>query len=346
MARRFGVAVVAVVSGALSFVGPAAHAAWHFYDVRVDLGTLGGATSEAVAITDDGAVVGWAQASDGTRHTVRWAGYDLSIEPVAGVPDGVVVEAVSHTGHTMAWASGTHVTVWRDGAVDDVGTPPNAGYVRVKGVNDAGDVVGDFSPPIPPRFAPTYGFVYRDGAFSVLGCRVSCFGSTSAYGITDDGRAFGGHSSVETIGPFVDDNGLEVPIPGTPDYPSGYVSAVSPHGFAAAWLFSILDSRQSVIAGWKPVVPDVGTWQPTPITNQYSAARAVNDNGLLVGQWNGRPFVASFGNVAVPGVGVVPAVGAATAINDDNLVVGWDETNGLHHAVLWRPGTQCANCGP
>ena len=63
---------VVVVTGVSLVVGGPSAAAPAGYRVR-DLGTLGGASSAAVAVNTGGYAVGWAETAAGERHAVRWS---------------------------------------------------------------------------------------------------------------------------------------------------------------------------------------------------------------------------------------------------------------------------------
>lgn len=58
-----------------------------------DLGTLGGADSQADAINSAGLVVGWAMTADGQRHAALWhAGRIVDLNALAAIEFGAVLE--------------------------------------------------------------------------------------------------------------------------------------------------------------------------------------------------------------------------------------------------------------
>ncbi len=96
----------------------------------IDLGTLGGNTSQARDINDDGLIVGWSKLADGTTD---------------------------------------HAFVYAGGAMTDIGTlggTSSLGY----GVNDAGWVVGDSQTSAGGSdWSTGHGFLYRSGTMTDMG---------------------------------------------------------------------------------------------------------------------------------------------------------------------------------
>jgi probable HAF family extracellular repeat protein len=63
--------------------------------VMIDLGTLGGASSEAVALSDAGHVAGSSLRTDGAQHAFRWTPADGMVD--LGTLGGAFSEAVAVT---------------------------------------------------------------------------------------------------------------------------------------------------------------------------------------------------------------------------------------------------------
>lgn len=204
--------------------------------VMTDLGTLGGANSAALAINDDGVIVGWSEVVGGARHPFVY-------DPVTGVMEdlgtlgGVNGEAtdLNDSGIVVGWSeTGTGdpcaefigapgpVCPVTAGFVHDLASgtttalriPLDNTHVTVSGVNDDGVVVAtatDKSQPwcshcLPPSRAVAFELEGTDGsgAYRVAGnlhaaSAISDTGIVVGTGIDTDGFAqvpFGFHATV------------------------------------------------------------------------------------------------------------------------------------------------------
>jgi probable HAF family extracellular repeat protein len=104
----------------------------------VDLGTLGGAHSRAVALNDRGQVAGISQTAAGVERVFRWSAgvmTDLGFtgEPVAINAAGQI--AGGRAGH------GDAGFFWSDGVLTDIGSLGDS-FAHVVGLNDLGQVIG------------------------------------------------------------------------------------------------------------------------------------------------------------------------------------------------------------
>lgn len=168
-----------------------------------DLGTLGGRTSEAHAISERGWVVGASQVDPGrlhdvSRHAFLWRDgrmEDLGTLGGAGsvahdVSDDGLVVGASQTAPDRSGRIGVHAFVWENGRMRDLGTLGGR-ESRAYGVNEEGQVVG----------AGTTGdghvraFLWEEGELRELG---TLGGDDSrAYAIDDDGRIVGSSSTAD-----------------------------------------------------------------------------------------------------------------------------------------------------
>jgi probable HAF family extracellular repeat protein len=77
-----------------------------------DLGTLGGAESEADGISDSGWVIGWSQTTGGQQHAFLWnSGRMVDLNSFAAPAPGVWLEeatAVNDVGQIVANATNGH----------------------------------------------------------------------------------------------------------------------------------------------------------------------------------------------------------------------------------------------
>ena len=114
-----------------------------------DLGTLGGAYSEASGLNDAGQVVGYAEGADGTPYPVIWTNgvaRPLASRPGRGIavsPNGVVAGRVANAALTK-----TDATLVVDGAVDDLGLDRFGPAVAAPATHRARRAA--FAPPAAP----------------------------------------------------------------------------------------------------------------------------------------------------------------------------------------------------
>jgi probable HAF family extracellular repeat protein len=218
---------------------------WTATGGMVDLGTLGGATSDANAVNDSGQVVGWAETASGAVHAFSWTRTGGMVDlgtlgglysNAAGVSDSgqVVGTAATANGdlHAFSWTPG--------GGMVDLGTLGGSQSLSF-GVNDSGEVVGcaDIAGGAP----------YQDCEGG--GSSEYAFDWTTSGGMVDLG-ALGGSASVAY---GVNDNGEVV----------GEAQLASGPSHAFSW----------TQAGGMVDLETLG--------GLYSAAYAVNDNGQIVG---------------------------------------------------------------
>ena len=93
----------------------AVHAQFFHEGTSTDLGTLGGVSSEALDVSRNSQIVGWAMTADGARHAFLWtAGTMVDLNAIASAGDGVVfVRAVGidDMGHILAHGSNGHAYI-------------------------------------------------------------------------------------------------------------------------------------------------------------------------------------------------------------------------------------------
>jgi len=109
----------------------------------VDLGTLGGASTQATDINESGQIVGWSQTADGKYQAFSWENGKMKAlaEPAWTYSSAV---AVTDSGDILIKASvGTqkYVYLLRDGKLIDLENL-GGGYVEVSDMNNSGQIVG------------------------------------------------------------------------------------------------------------------------------------------------------------------------------------------------------------
>jgi probable HAF family extracellular repeat protein len=155
----------------------------------VDLGTLGGISSEAWRINDAGQVIGDAGGSDGNNHAFLYSDGTgmVSLAPQAAISYG---RGISHDG--KATGSMTVGNSWRafryipGVGLSDIGVPPGFANIYGYAINDLGQVAGTISiagssNSMLFRWTPGSGFV-------VFGSSAS---TTSAWAINASGTVVG-----------------------------------------------------------------------------------------------------------------------------------------------------------
>ena len=289
------------------------------YDVT-DLGTLGGASSVAFAVSANGQVAGWATDALDNTEAVIFGGavrFSLGDGQATGINDSGQVSGAMSSGGT------THGVVWSGGSVLDFGANTSAAAI-----NDAGQVAG----------STNHAFLYQNGIETDLGTLAG--GSwTLAEGLSGNGDVAGYGDTTGGIRGFVWAPGAGLRELETLGGSSSYGMAVDDSGQAAG--------SAAVTAGylhateWINGTPsDLGT-----LGGNNSYAYGINDSGIVVGySWTGGNL-ATHGFIVVSGVMIdlnsllSPddsgwLITAAYGINDQGQIVGEALYDGISHAVL------------
>ena len=325
-----------------------------------DLGTLG-SSSTAVAVADNGRVVGNSALGSGpAEHAFSWTGVGGIVDLGTLGGDNSQAVAVNASGQAVVGSSTTppsgfppcppHAFSWTEtaGMVDlgTLGAPGRCPGSGATDVNDSGEVVGSTASAAgaPHAFSWTatggmvdLGTLFRD---PVTGYS---YGTSNALAVNDGGQvvgwsqtstaehafswtAGGGMVDLGTLGGLgsravaVNDSGQVV---GTSQATDG-----SNHGFS--WT-----------AGGGMI--DLGALGPN------GEPAAVNESGEVVGTRYGDDgaqhallWTASGEMVDLGTLGGDQS--SAAAIDDGGRIVGWSETaEGSLHAVLWSPATSFAS---
>ena len=143
-----------------------------------NLGTLGGATSQARDINDQGVIVGWAELADGTteRAFVYQAGQMADIGTLGGTnsraygvnSQGWVAGDSQTAGNASDWPPG-HGFIFRNGTMTDIGTLGGA-KSHADAINDEGVVVGE---AMLADDTTWHAFAYFDGEMTDLNDRLA-----------------------------------------------------------------------------------------------------------------------------------------------------------------------------
>ena len=331
-----------------------------------DLGTLGGSWSKAVALNDQGGVVGWSELKRTGRpyepleHAFLWAnGRMRSLgtvwqsstsvsRAVAITDDGVVLgnsqDLVSDPPHSAAfvWKSGRLTSLpelswgaginesgkvvgqvtaagidegeafmWQNGKITFLGTVAGRSYSSADAVNERGQVVGE-SYGIPQMMSPEHvrsrAFLWQKGQMTDLGV-LPGMKECRAFGINERSQVIGTcRNGSKNAAGFVWQAGKMTRIDGTP-------TAINGRG-------QIVGSSSSHAFLWQSGrMTNLGVLPGTTRSN----AIAINDRGQVLGTSGAHVVVWQSGRISDLGRG------NPVAINGLGQVVGSQHG----HAVLW-----------
>jgi probable HAF family extracellular repeat protein len=296
-----------------------------------DLGTLGGNTSEATEINENGQVVGRSADAAGETHAFLWTdGVMQDLGPVAAF-SAVRINARGQVAWT-SWTTGEprRAFLWTDGVTQELGTLGDTGWAGARALNDRGQVVGESN---------SRPFLWENGIMREL---PGLGGGGWASAINNRGQVVG--ASYE-------------PVPGDP-YGS-ILNAVLWDGDQTVRLGKLSEDTHSegglinqagmVVAhsypfSWYP--PRSFLWTAGTVTRfttvyNYYKASDLNEPGVVVGEQR-----AAFGSQRA----VVWELGESTqlplldgrlsgaiAVNNAGTVVGWATTStNDKHGVLWQ----------
>src|SRR5438093_4091698 len=269
----------------------------------IDLGTLGGHSSEATALNASGQIVGSSTDENGAAHAF----------------------------------------LYTDGAMVDLGTLPGGTSSHATGINDLGQVVGYGGiNEYGPQFAEfTEGFVWDSGTIRSVGAlHCPCtfnrrYGTSAGYAIGPGGQVLGDSGTVrgESIRhAFLWHDGVMQDIgDGAGSLSISFAYGINALGPAVG----ASDGRAALFAGTGHL--DLGTL-PGHAT---STARAISDAGRVVGEStsaDGSVSRAFLWDGAMRDLGTLPGHRAsqARAINRLGQVVGWSGAPGnASRAFLW-----------
>jgi probable HAF family extracellular repeat protein len=167
------------------------------YDVLTEIGTLGGDSSRAFAVNDQGYVAGDAQTASGEWHAFVYRGGEITDVGPSGVRSRAVAVNASGTVVGNAFPSGDTIHgvrpfEWKNGVITYLPLPDGSESGFVRDINDSGTAVGYSTTPCSVCAAGTVGSALRwdDGVLTDLGRLGGQQGYATA--INSEGRIAGG----------------------------------------------------------------------------------------------------------------------------------------------------------
>jgi probable HAF family extracellular repeat protein len=290
---------------------PPTHAFLWRDGTMTDLGTLGGATSDAIDINEADQITGGSDTADGKWHAFLWQdGVMTDLETLGGDYSDAI--RINNRGQIVGLSTtapgqelgdaGTHAFLWENDSMIDLGTFGGE-FSRANGINDAGQVVG----AAETADGAIHPFLWENGTMTDLGL-VAGFAGARALRITANGLICG----------FTQD-----PV-GTPEA-----------GSAGRHAFFYRDG----------VFTDLGT-----LGGPSSYGDGVNTAGQVVGVSDMAPgtsdtpthgFLWEDGTLFDLNDLLVPASGweitGASGINEAGQIAGMGAANGVTHAILLTP---------
>lgn len=331
---------------------------------RVDLGTLGGASSYAADINSGNTVVGWSDTPAGATHAFRWSAaegmVDLGTLPGDAMSRAVaVLDGGMQGGGQILGVSGDNgrwtPVVWSaSGSISALPIPliPGSTMALPTAFNARGDVVGSDAGGFQ------HGWIWSEtgGKYDL---------SANAQGGSNEGAA----SAVTGSGLVVLTTRANT-CKHTPEcwrtyrwtQAEGYDPLGTPGNDPEANVTGLALNETGTVAGWVTS----GTSGATPYrweagtgfrvlanystgASRYGYATAVSSNGTVVG----ADFDPASGSIVAStwlANGAIaklspddPNPSVAVAINNAGTIAGWAVvSNRVNHAVIWQPSSQAS----
>jgi probable HAF family extracellular repeat protein len=346
----------------------------------IDLGTLGGESSGATALAENGTVVGWALDAAGKRHAFmscnECAMQDLGFLPFG---DDSAAAAISNNGQYIVGFSETQVccqiispdgpfnipyqrkhrraTLWAGDTMESLGAlychcTPSIRILtsEAHGVNDFGQVVG-FSPV--QAWNSDHVFHWQNGVLAELdGSPFYPLGHL-AFDINNQGQIVGEFqdwTALENYNAFIWHSGVYELLPNLPLYDSSTAVAINAFGATVGWSYAVAQgsgSEGTATIWFEGEVESVGKLDG----DQSSMALGINDGGQVVG-WSGvagnsRAFLWHNGMIMDLN-SLLPRnsewiLTEAVDINNLGMIAGTGTRNGEMRAFLLKPPSAAAS---
>ena len=303
----------------------------------IDLGTLGGSSSQAYGVNASGTAAGSATTAFGYTHATSSSGagiVDLTLNSTASEGTAAAINGAGTIAGTQFINGQAYASLWSNGAAQTIG---GAGSYAMA-VNDAGQTAGMFTTTDGQGHAfVTSGDALGGSALVDMGTLAGGTWS-SAYGINGSGEVVGyGNLASGAFRGFTWTQGGGYSELGTFGGANSYAMAINDSGVAAGsaqtsggWMNAFITNGSQLI--------DLGT-----LGGMSSYAYGINDQGEVVGysKLSGTGETDAFlyeNGVMIDLNRLIDAPGwvltQAYAINANGEIVGSGMLNGVEHAFL------------
>lgn len=295
-----------------------------------NLGTLGGSTSSARAISSNGLVAGYSTTATGATHAFLWQN---GVMQDLGTLGGNMSMAcgVNSKGEVVGWSTTSttgsvpHAFLWRNGAMEDLGTLAGQ-ETEALAINDSSQIVG-YS--VVSGGMAVHPFLWQNESMRDLGTILGYSAIASSINSTGDVAGWFYSTASRSYRAFILHEGAATALDTIPDADLNYyANDINDSGLVVG------AAKKEQFGVTRPILWRNGVIQAL---SGSGCANAVNDNGWIVGcsvsgaQYSACLWVDGLMQYLDPLPGSTNC--QAYDINDNGWIVGTCDGQ----AVLWTP---------